>query len=81
MSIQNVHTDDMRLYDDDQHIAEMGICPGDVDDCRSEDEAILHPAWHEELRRRIDEFESGKVTLLDADEMFRDLYQEFGVPR
>jgi len=33
-------------------------------------------AWHDELRRRIDDIENGKVELLDADEVHAQIRAE-----
>ena len=35
----------------------------------AEDQAEVDAAWRSEIRRRIDDIESGKVELLDADEV------------
>lgn len=40
-----------------------------MDDQAAEDQAEVDTAWRSEIRRRIDDIESGKVELLDVDEV------------
>ncbi len=42
-------------------------------DAVSESQAEVDAAWRSELRRRIDDIESGKAQLLSADEVFAEV--------
>lgn len=54
---------------DRAEVLQRGIRSLDEDDHIIEDQAGVDAAWRSELRRRIDDIESGKVELLDADEV------------
>jgi putative addiction module component (TIGR02574 family) len=43
-----------------------------------EDPAEVKKAWQEEIARRIEDIKAGRVQLLDADEVVRQLREEFG---
>jgi putative addiction module component (TIGR02574 family) len=43
----------------------------DADPAASQDE--IDAAWEQELKRRIDEVDSGKVKMIPADEVFAEL--------
>ena len=45
------------------------------------DQAEVDAAWRGELRRRIDDIESGKVELLDADEVHAQIRAELAAMR
>lgn len=53
----------------------------DLDDHPTEDRAEVDAAWRVELRRRIDDIESGKVELLDVDESHAQLRAELAARR
>jgi putative addiction module component (TIGR02574 family) len=38
----------------------------------------VSPAWREEIRRRLQELDSGAVKLVSADEVFKKLAEKFG---
>jgi hypothetical protein len=52
-----------------------------VDDHPTEDQAEVDAAWRSELRRRIDDVQSGKVELLDVDESLARLRAELAARR
>lgn len=45
------------------------------------DQDVVNAAWHSELRRRIEDVESGKVELLDVDKSHADLRAELAARR
>jgi putative addiction module component (TIGR02574 family) len=45
------------------------------------DQDAVDAAWRDELRRRIDEIESGKVELLDLDEVHAQIRAELAAMR
>lgn len=54
---------------DRAEVLHRGIQSLDMDDQVAEDQAEVDTAWRFEIRRRIDDIESGTVELLDADEV------------
>ncbi|MFT4235382.1 MAG: addiction module protein [Microbacterium sp.] len=54
---------------DRAEVLHRGVQSLDMDDQVAEDQAEVDAAWRFEIRRRIDDIESGKVELLDADEV------------
>ncbi|WP_192497010.1 addiction module protein [Gulosibacter chungangensis] len=46
-----------------------------------DEQAEVDTAWRSELRRRIDDIESGKVDLLDADEVHAQIRAELAAKR
>ncbi len=54
---------------DRAEVLHRGIQSLDSDAAVEVDQAEVDAAWHSELRRRIGDIESGKVELLDADEV------------
>lgn len=47
----------------------------------AEEQAEVNAAWRSELRRRIDDIESGKVELLDADEVHAQIRAKLAAMR
>lgn len=47
----------------------------------AEEQAEVDAAWRSELRRRIDDIESGKVELLDADEVHAQIRAKLAAMR
>jgi|ThiBiot_300_plan_2_1041538.scaffolds.fasta_scaffold00835_18 putative addiction module component (TIGR02574 family) len=45
------------------------------------DQDAVDAAWRDELRRRVDEIESGKVELLDLDEVHAQIRAELAAMR
>jgi hypothetical protein len=66
---------------DRAEVLHRGIQSLDVDDQAAEDQAEIDAAWRSELRRRIDDIESGKVELLDVDESHAQLRAELATRR
>lgn len=62
-------------------VLHRGIRSLDVDDQADSDQAEVDAAWRSELRRRIDDIESGKVELLDVDESHARLRAELAARR
>ena len=58
---------------DRAEVLHRGIQSLDADDRPAEDQAEVDAAWRSEIHRRIDDIESGKVELLDADEVHAQL--------
>jgi len=58
---------------DRAEVLHRGIQNPDMDDQVPEDQAEVDAAWRSEIRRRIDDIESGKVELLDADEVYAQI--------
>jgi putative addiction module component (TIGR02574 family) len=54
---------------DRAEVLHHGIQSLDADTVVEDDHAEVDAAWRSEIRRRIDDIESGKVKLLDADEV------------
>lgn len=48
---------------------------------QAEEQAEVDAAWRSELRRRIDDIESGKVELLDADEVHAQIRAKLAAMR
>ena len=66
---------------DRAEVLHRGIRSLEMDDAVDEEQAEVDAAWRAELRRRIDEIESGKVELLDADESHAQLRAEHAARR
>jgi len=66
---------------DQAEVLHRGIQSLDLDDPPIEDQAEVDAAWRVELRRRIDDIESGKVELLDVDESHAQLRAELAARR
>lgn len=66
---------------DRAEVLHRGIQSLDLDDHPIEDQAEVDAAWRAELRRRIDDIESGKVELLDVDESHAQLRAELAARR
>lgn len=62
-------------------VLQSGIRSLDEDDHIVEDQAEVDAAWRSELRRRIDDIESGKVELLDADEVHAQISAKLAAMR
>lgn len=62
-------------------VLHRGIRSLDVDDQTDSDQAEVDATWRSELRRRIDDIESGKVKLLDVDESHAQLRAELAARR
>jgi hypothetical protein len=62
-------------------VLHRGIRSLDVDDHPTEDQAEVDAAWRSELRRRIDDVQSGKVELLDVEESHARLRAELAARR
>ncbi|MFT3852130.1 MAG: addiction module protein [Ilumatobacteraceae bacterium] len=45
------------------------------------DQAEIDAAWRDEIRRRIDDIESGKVQLIDADDHYARLRARYATGR
>lgn len=54
---------------DRAEVLQRGIQSLDTDATVQGDQVEVDAAWHSEIRQRIDDIESGKVELLDADEV------------
>jgi putative addiction module component (TIGR02574 family) len=66
---------------DRAEVLRHGIRSLDADDRTALDQAEVDSAWRTELRRRIDDIESGKVELLDADEVHAQIRAELAARR
>lgn len=66
---------------DRAEVLHRGIQSLDLDDHPIEDQAEVDVVWRAELRRRIDDIESGKVELLDVDESHAQLRAELAARR
>jgi putative addiction module component (TIGR02574 family) len=44
-----------------------------LDEGEAEEPKVVEAAWQEELRRRLADVEAGRVELIPADEVFKDL--------
>ena len=42
-----------------------------------EDDIELSPEWREELRRRVDDIDSGKAELTSAEDLWKEVNQRF----
>ncbi len=40
--------------------------------------AEIDQAWRSEVNRRVEEIRSGKVELIDGDEVFKKIHQKYG---
>ncbi|RRJ87186.1 addiction module protein [Gulosibacter macacae] len=61
-------------------VIHRGLRSLDAEDANA-DQAEVDAAWRVELRRRIDDIESGKVELLDVDESHAQLRAELAARR
>lgn len=66
---------------DRAEVLHRGIRSLEMDDPFAEEQAEVDAAWRAEFRRRIDDIESGKVELLDADESHAQLRAELAARR
>lgn len=84
MTMSVAEVEQLLLSMDRQDRAEVlhrGIRSLDADDPGVHDQAEVDAAWRSELRRRIDDIESGKVELLDAAEVHAQLRAELAARR
>ncbi len=84
MTMSVAEVEQLLLSMDRQDRAEVlhrGIRSLDADDHVTDDQAEVDAAWRSELRRRIDDIESGKVELLDAAEVHAQLRAELAARR
>lgn len=64
------------LSADERELA--AVAPQQISD---DEQAEVDAAWRSELRRRIDDIESGKVELLDADEVHAQIRAKLAAMR
>ena len=62
-------------------VLHRGIRSLDEDDQMDEDQAEIDAAWRSELRRRVDDVESGEVELLDAGEVHAQIRAKLAAMR
>lgn len=66
---------------DRAEVLHRGIRSLEMDDPVAEEQSEVDAAWRAEFRRRIDDIESGKIELLDADESHAHLRAELAARR
>lgn len=66
---------------DRAEVLHRGIRSLDVDNQADSNQTEIDAAWRTELRRRIDDIESGKIELLDVDESHAQLRVELAARR
>ncbi len=76
MKISDVKRDVRKLTIEERaHLAKWIIENLDETD---QDEYTVNTLWRREVRKRIEEIKTGKVKMISSDEMWKDLFSEYG---